>query len=338
MKHLQIAFAGRASAGRLRRASLALGLGLLASGWSGLLAAQGFPSRPIKIIVPYASGGGVDIVARSLAEGITKEFGHTVVVENKTGAASNVGSAFVAKSEPDGHTLLMASNANAVNVSLYKSMPYDPVRELTPVTLVGRVPMVLLTGPNSPFKTAGDAVAAARAKPGSINFGSGGAGTSEHLTSELFKRKTGITAVHVPYRGGAAVYPDLVSGQIHLFFNNQLQAMPFITSGQVRVLGISSATRSKQLPDVPTLIEQGAPDLVTGAWWGVMGPGNLSPEVVAVLSQMINRVLLTPAVSGRLESLGAERAGGPQTAFRDFFSREMAVWSEIIKAEKIVVE
>lgn len=300
--------------------------------------AQPYPSKPIRVIVPYAAGGGVDIVTRTLAEGLTREFGHAVVVENRTGAGSNVGSTFVAKSDPDGYTLLMGSNANAVNNSLYANMQYDAAKELAPVVLVGRVPMVLLTGPNSAFKSVRDVVDRARAKPGSLNFGSGGAGTSEHLTSELFKRRADITAVHIPYRGGAAVYPDLISGQVDLLFNNQLQAMPFIQSGQVRALGIASATRSAQLPNVPTLVEQGVPEFYSGAWWGIMGPGGLPSDIVRQLNQMLNTVIASPAVAKRLESLGAERGGGTPEQFRDFFRGEMATWSEIIKAEKIRAE
>lgn len=300
--------------------------------------AQAFPNRPIRLIVPYAAGGGVDIVGRGVAEGLTKMFGWIVSVENRTGAGSNVGSALVAKSEPDGYTLLVGSNANAVNISLYDSMPYDPVKELTPVVFIGRTPMVMLAAPSTSFRNVRDVVAEAKAKPGSINFGSGGSGTSEHLTYELFKRRAGIQGTHVPYRGGAAVYPDLISGRVQLFFNNQLQAMPFIKSGQVRAIGIANPKRSPQLPDVPTLDEQGISNFAASGWWCIMGPGNMPTALVNQINQAVNAVIDSPEFTKRLEGLGAERMGGSAQVLNDHFRNEMAVWAEIIKTEKIKVE
>ena len=297
-----------------------------------------FPLKPIKLIVPYAAGGGVDIVGRGLAEGLTRQFGWIVSVENRTGAGSNVGSTAVAKSDPDGYTLLVGSNANAVNISLYDSMPYDPVKELTPIVFIGRTPMVMLAAPSTPFKSVRDVVAEAKAKPGSLNFGSGGSGTSEHLTSELFKRRAGIQATHIPYRGGAAVYPDLMSGRVQLFFNNQLQAMPFINSGQVRAIGIANPKRSPQLPDVPTLDEQGIFGFAASGWWCIMGPGNMPAALVNQLNTAVNAVIDSPEFTKRLESLGAERMGGTPQFLNEYFRNEMSVWADIIKTEKIKVE
>lgn len=321
-----------------RTALAALIATVLGLGLDTAAQAQAYPSKPIRLIVPYTAGGGVDIVARTITGEIVRQTGYSMVVENRTGAGSNIGSTLVAKSEPNGYTLLMGSNANTVNNSLYSNMQYDASRDLIPIVLIGRVPMVLLSSPTGPFKTVREVIAYAKANPGALNFGSGGSGTSEHLTYELFKRRAGIEAQHVPYRGGAAVYPDLISGQVHLFFNNQLQASPFIQSGQVRALGLANAKRSPQLPDVPTMAEQGVANLNTGGWWGIMGPTGIPQDIVKQLNQMGNAALAAPEVVKRLESLGAERLGGTPEQFREFFAAEVAVWSDIIKAEKIKVE
>jgi tripartite-type tricarboxylate transporter receptor subunit TctC len=312
----------------------------LLSAWlvTGPARAESFPDRPIKLIVPYAAGGGVDIVARAVGDGLGKHFNWTVVVENRTGAGSNVGSAVVAKAEADGYTLLMGSNANAVNGSLYTNMAYDPLTELTPIVLVGRVPMVLLASPSVPIKSVRELVTYARQHPGKLNFGSGGVGTSEHLTYELFRRRADIDVVHVPYRGGAAVYPDLIGGQVQFLFNNQLQAMSFIQAGTVRVLAIANSTRSAQLPDVPTMAEQGVADFVSVAWWGIMGPRGLPPEMMDAINRAVNAVLVAPELTERLASLGAERTGGTAAQFDRFFKSEATTWAAIVRAENIKVE
>ena len=222
--------------------------------------AQSFPSKPIKLIVPFAPGGGVDIVGRTLAENASKQSpGLTVVVENHTGAGGNVGSTSVAKAAPDGYTLLVASNSNSYNNFLYSNMQYDAAKDLAAVVHIARVPMVLLVSPSIPPKTVAEVIALAKAKPGTLNFGSGGNGTAEHMVYELFKRRTGIDALHIPYRGGAQVYTDLIGGQIQLMFNNQLGATQYIRSGQLRAAGITGQSRSPQLPDVCLLYTSPSP-------------------------------------------------------------------------------
>jgi len=232
--------------------------------------AQTYPDKTIRLIVPYGTGGGVDVVARTVADYISNKMGKTVVVENRAGAGGNVGSGFVVKSDPDGYTLLVASNSNAVNNSLYSNMAYDAAKDLTPITLIGTVPMVLLVSQTIAPKTVGEVIALARAKPGSLNVGSGGSGTGEHLAFEMFKRQNQIEAQHVPYRGGTAVYTDLMGGQIQLFFNNQLGASPYIRSGQLKAVGITGDQRSPNFPDLPTFAEQGSKTskpLSGGASW-----------------------------------------------------------------------
>lgn len=300
--------------------------------------AQGFPAQPIKFIVPFAPGGGVDIVGRTIAEGIAKTSGHAVVVENRTGAGGNVGSTAVARAAPDGYTLLIGSNSNTYNNFLYSNMQYDAARDLQAVVQIARVPMVLLVSPSIAPKTVGEVVALAKAKPGALNFGSGGNGTSEHLAYELFKRRTGIDAQHIAYRGGAQVYTDLIGGQIQLFFNNQLGAMQYVRGGQLRAAGITSPKRSAQLPDVPTFTEQGFPDFIVSVWWGVMGPAGMPKPVVEQLNQIINAAIASPDVTRRLESQGAQPVGGSPEQLAAFFALERATWQAVIRDAGIKIE
>ncbi len=297
--------------------------------------AQSYPDKTIRLIVPYGSGGGVDVVARTVADYISNKMAKTVVVENRAGAGGNVGSGFVVKSDPDGYTLLVASNSNAVNNSLYKNMAYDASKDLTPITLIGTVPMVLLVSPTVSAKSATEVVALARAKPGSLNVGSGGSGTGEHLAFEMFKRQNNIDAQHVPYRGGTAVYTDLMGGQIQLFFNNQLGASPYIRSGQLKAVGITGDQRSPQFPDLPTFAEQGFKDFKAFVWWGIMGPAGIAPARLAEINTLFTTAIRSPEVRARLESLGAVPAGSSAAEFSSFFNNEISVWSSLIKDAKI---
>jgi tripartite-type tricarboxylate transporter receptor subunit TctC len=294
--------------------------------------AQGFPARPIRIIVPYAPGGGVDIVARALGQELTRRLGQQIVIENKTGAGGNIGTDAVAKATPDGYTLLIASPANAVNPTLYSKLPFDPVRDLTPVALIASVPAVLLAGPALPGKSVKDIVALAKAKPGTLTFGSGGSGTTEHLAGEMLKTQAGIDMLHVPYKGGAAVLPDLISGQISLFFVNQLFALPYIKAGTVRALGVASDERSAALPDIPTFAESGFPDFRVSVWYGIMAPVATPKQIVAQLNREIVAALGSPAMSERLQAMSAKPLPGTPAQFGAFFSDEMARWARVVKS------
>ena len=253
--------------------------------------AQDYPNRPVRMIVPYTAGGGVDVVARLVSAELAKRLGQPIVVENKVGAGSNIGSDAAAKAAPDGYTLLMASPANAINMSLYRKMPYDTVRDLAPVALIGSVPSVLTINPALPAKTIQEFVALAKAKPGTLNYGSGGNGTSEHLAAEMFKAMAAINMVHVPYKGGAAAMTDVIGGQIDAMFSNQLGAMPHIKSGTLRVLGVADASRSPALPNTPTFAESGYPEFLVTVWWGVMTPAGTPKVVVERLNKEINAAL-----------------------------------------------
>ncbi len=331
-----------AHAGRLRRRAgrfLLAAIGALAVLASHLPAeAQSFPSQQIHLIVPFSPGGAVDVIGRTIGDALAKQSGHAVVVENKTGAGGNIASGFVARANPDGYTLLVASNSNAYNDFLYANAVYDPAKDLLRVVQIAQVPMVLLATPKLPVKNLQEVIALAKSKPDTLNFGSGGNGTSEHLVYELFKRRTGIKVAHVPYRGGGQVYPDLISGQIQFFFNNQLGAMPHLKSGQLRAVGLTGEERSKQLPDLPTFAEQGMPDFIATVWWGLMAPAGTPGTVVADLNRMVNEALKSPEVAKRLEGLGAEAIGGSPDQYEKFFAAERATWQQVIKDAGIKVE
>ena len=311
-----------------------LGLGLLSS----TAHAQAYPNKPIKLIIPFNAGGALDIVGRLLASELSKQFNQTVVVENKAGAGGNIAASFVAKSDPDGYTLLMGSTGNSVNKSLYGNLNYDPDKDLTPVGIVGQMPNVLLAHKSVPVKNINELIALSKSNPTSLNFASGGSGTSEHLAAALFNLQAGTTIPHIPYRGGAPATTDLMSGQVQLMFTNQITAISAMQSGNVKVLGNASASRSPSLPDTPTFIEQGMKGFLVAVWWGVFGPGNLSPELVDRLNQAINASVKMPEMTAKLDSMGATPMTMSAAEFKAFFGQESARWAETVKSAKIKVE
>jgi tripartite-type tricarboxylate transporter receptor subunit TctC len=293
--------------------------------------AQIYPSKPVRLIVPYAPGGGVDIVARALGQELTKRLGQQIVIENKTGAGGNIGSDAVAKATPDGYTLLIASPANAVNPSLYANMPFNPARDLVPVALVATTPAVLLVGPALPVRSIKELVALAKAKPGTLNFGSGGSGTTEHLAGEMFNAQAGLNLVHVPYKGGAAALPDLISGQISLFFVNQTFALPYIKAGTIKALGVASDERSAALPDVPTFAEAGFADFRVSVWYGIMAPLGTPQEIITRLNREIVAALASPEMRERLQTMSLKPLPGTPAEFASFFAAEMTRWARVVK-------
>jgi tripartite-type tricarboxylate transporter receptor subunit TctC len=300
--------------------------------------AQSYPAKPIRLIVPYAPGGGVDIVARAVGQELGKRINQPVVVENRTGAGGNIGSETVAKAPPDGYTLLMASPANTINSSLYTKMPYDPLRELAPIALIASVPTVLLANRSLPVQNVKQLVALAKARPGALTYGSGGSGTTEHLAGEMFKSSAGIDMLHVPYKGGAQVMTDLMGGQIALMFVNQLAALPQVKADKVKALGVASGERSPALPGVPTFAESGFPDFKVSVWWGVMGPGGLSKDVVTHLNREIVAALASPEMKERLQTMSARPIGGTPGEFAAFFADETTRWARVVKASGAKVD
>jgi tripartite-type tricarboxylate transporter receptor subunit TctC len=305
---------------------------------SGLLAlatnaaAQTYPAKPIRMIVPYAPGGGVDIIARTTAQALSKRVAQQVIVDNRTGGGGNVGSDAVAKSAPDGYTLLMASPANTINPSLYAKMPYDPMRDLAAVALIASVPAVLLANRSLPVTSVKQLVALAKSKPGALTYGSGGSGTTEHLAGEMFKSLAGIDMLHVPYKGGAQVITDVIGGQIALMFVNQVGALPHIQGGKVKGLAVAGNARSPALPEVPTFVESGYKDFVVSVWWGVMGPAAMPKDIVSQLNREIVAGLSSAEMKERLQTMSAQPIGGTAERFAVFFAAETKRWAPIVKA------
>lgn len=312
----------------LRVACIAAAAATFASG----AIAQSYPAKPIRLVVPYAPGGGVDIIARATAQELTKRLGQQIIVDNRTGAGGNIGSDTVAKAPPDGHTLLMASPANTINPSLYAKMPYDPLRDLIPIALIGSVPSVMVANPSLPVQDIKQLIALAKAKPGALTYGSGGSGSTEHLAGEMFKSFARIDLLHVPYKGGAQVMIDLIGGQVALMFSNQLGVLPHIKGGKLKALGVASAERSTALPDVPTFAEAGFPDFKVSVWWGVMGPAGMPKEIVNRLNREIVAGLSSPEMGGRLQTMSAQPIGGTPEQFAAFFAAETKRWAPIVKA------
>ena len=293
--------------------------------------AQAYPSRPLTIIVPYAAGGSLDAVTRILAKSMTTRLGQTVLVENKAGAGSNIGAAYVAKSPPDGYTLFLASPATAINVSLYSQLSYDPEKDLAPVSLVTAVPSVLIVPASSPYKSVAELVTFAKANPGKLNYSSGGAGSSEHLGSEMFKFYCGVDVTHIPYKGGAPAMTDLMAGQVSMMFSNRIGALPHIRSGKLRALGVADSVRSPQLPDVPTFVEAGYPDLKVLVWSGIMAPAGTPPAVLNRLHAVITESMQASDMKAQMDEMGVTIASGGPKEFGEFLRREIALWRPIVK-------
>jgi len=305
---------------------------LAALGMRTAHAADAYPTRPLTMVVPYAPGGGVDTVGRIVAKTLGDQLGQSVIVENKAGAGSNIGSNFVAKSAGDGYTLLMASPATAVNVSLYKHMPFDPARDLRPITLVGKAPSVMIVTNDVPAKTLHEFIDLARKQPGKLSFGSGGIGTSEHLAGEMLKSMADINILHVPYRGGSTVIVDLISSHISAMITNQITAATLVNAGKVRALAVANDKRSPVLPDVPTFAEEGYPDYRVSVWWGVMAPTSTPNALVAKLDGAIRAAIVTPEAKQRLTPMGVQILGQGPEEFGAFLADETSRWAKIVKA------
>ncbi len=294
--------------------------------------AQTYPTKPVAIIVPYAAGGSLDVVTRILARSLTTRLGQTVLVENRAGAGSNIGAAYVAKSTPDGYTLFLASPATAINVSLYGKLNYDPEKDLTPVSLLTAVPSVLLVHPSAPYKSIAELVAHAKQNPGKLNYSSGGAGSSEHLGSEMFKFYAGVDVTHIPYKGGAPALADLMGGQVTMMFSNRIGALPHIRSGKLRALGVADGVRSPQLPEVPTFVEAGYPDLKVLVWSGIMAPTGTPAAIVNRLHAVITEAMQAPEMKAQMDDMGVTIASGGPAQFGEFLKSQIAQWRPIVKA------
>lgn len=298
-----------------------------------------WPSRPLTYVVPFAAGGTTDVLARVIGEKLSRALGQPVVVENKPGAGGNIGSEFVARAAPDGYTILGGTiSSHAINVSLYARMPYDPERSFTPVTQIGNLANVLAVNAESPIRTIQDLIVAAKERPGALTFASSGAGTSQHLSGELFRRLAGVEITHVPYKGSAPALQDLLGGHVALVFDNVVAVAPLIKSGKVRPLGVSTLQRIGAFPDIPTIAEAGLPGYEVVSWQGIFAPAGTPQDVVRRLNEEIVRILKMPDVLERMEALGLEPVGNTSEEFARFQRAEIAKWARVIKESGLKAE
>jgi tripartite-type tricarboxylate transporter receptor subunit TctC len=310
---------------------------LLAS--AGALAAEPYPSKPIKLIVPFPAGGTTDLVARTVGQEMTKTWGQQVVVENRPGAGGNIGSEAAAKSPADGYTLLMGTvGTHGINPSLYKKLPYDAVKDFAPITLATSGPNILVVHPSLPAKSVKELIAYAKANPGKLNFASSGNGTSIHLCGELFKTKTGVQMTHVPYKGSAPALTDLIGGQVQLMFDNMPSAWPHVKTGKLRALAVTTAKRSQTAPDLPTIAESGVPGFDATSWFGLLAPAGTPKEIVTKLNKEAVRILKMPEVKERLLAQGAEPVGNSPEQFAAHIKAEIEKWRKVVEASGAQVD
>lgn len=293
--------------------------------------AQGYPSRPIRIVVPFAPGGGADIIARILGQKMTENWQQQVVVDNRAGASGNIGAEIVAKAMPDGYTLLMASSALAINPSVYKSVPYDALKDFAPITQPGLLPNILVVHPSVPVKTVKDLVALAKSKPGQLSYASAGAGTGTHLAAEMFKIMAGVDMVHVPYKGGGALIADLLGGQVALTFATLPSVMPYVKAGRLRAVAMTTAKRWAGLPDVPTVAESGFRGFEISTWIGLLAPAGTSKDVVNKLHGEVVRILRLADVRERFNGLGIEPVGDTPDHFSQYIRNELVKYAKVVK-------
>ena len=294
--------------------------------------AQAYPTRPIKLVVPFPPAGSTDLSARAVAGKLGERLGHPVVIENKPGAGGNIGADQVAKAAPDGYTLLVGTvGTHAINPSLYSKMPYDHLKDFAPVILLSTTPNVLVVYAGWPVKSVPDVIREAKAKPGEITFASSGSGTSIHLSGELFKSMAGLQMTHIPYKGSGPMQIDLISGQVNMSFDNLSAAMAQIKAGKLRALAVTGAARSPMLPDIPTVAEAGLPGYEATSWNAVFAPAGTPREIVDRLAREIDAILKSPDTRKFFAEQGAEAGGGTPAQLADFVRSETAKWSKVVK-------
>ena len=324
-------------------ALLALGLGATGTAYAQ---ASPWPAKPVRIVVPFAAGGTTDILARAIAPELGKAFGQQFIVDNRGGAGGNIGAELVARSAPDGYTLLMGTvGTHGINRALYKQLPYDPIKDFAPVTLVASVPNVMVMNTEKArslaINTVQDFIRYAQANPGKLNMASSGNGTSIHLAGELFKSMTGTYMLHMPYRGSAPALLDMVGGNMDVMFDNLPSSMAHIKGGKLKALAVTSAKRSTALPDVPTVEEAGGPALKgfeASSWFGLLAPAGTPADIVQRVQQEVAKALATPAVKERLLSQGAIPGGNTSAEFASLIDREHRKWAQVVKASGAKVD
>jgi tripartite-type tricarboxylate transporter receptor subunit TctC len=300
--------------------------------------AQAWPSRGLRIVVPFAPGGSTDIFARLVGDRLATALGQPVVIDNRPGAGGNIGADAVAKAPPDGYTLLMATTGvMAINNAMYKNLSYDAEKDLKPVIYIASITNVLIVPADSPLKSAGDVITAAKAAPGKLSFASSGAGSSTHMSAELFRLMTGTELLHIPYKGSGQAMPDVISGRVSMMFENMPGAVGHIKSGKVRVLAVTGLQRTPALPDVKTVAESGVPGYESLSWSGIAAPAATPPEIVARLNREINAILASPDMRQKLAEQGADAVGGTPEAFGEHIARERQKWAKVVRDAAIVI-
>lgn len=300
--------------------------------------AQTYPTRPIRLVVPYPAGGTTDILARPLAQKLTEIFGKQIVVDNRGGANSIIGTDLVVRSEPDGHTLLMGTTATSSNAGLYEKLPYDTLKQIAPVSLVASTPYFLFAHASVPASNVKELIALARSKPGQINFGSAGIGGTPHLAGEMFNVMAGIKLVHVPYKGTAPAVADLVAGQVQLMFVGLPTTGQFVKSGKLKILGVADPKRSSFMPDVPTIAESGLTGFEAASWFGVMAPSGTPSAILDRIAGEIKNIVTAPEMRERFLAIGAEPVWNTPREFARFFRQDVALWAKIVKASGAKVQ
>jgi tripartite-type tricarboxylate transporter receptor subunit TctC len=313
----------------------AAGLVIPAASW----AEDKYPSKPITLVCPYAPGGNADLRSRQIGKFISEALGQPVLVDNKAGAGGNIGTGMIAQAKPDGYVIGMGNFAPlAVNPSMFEKLSFDPAKDLTPICLIEKGPLVLMVRPDSKFKSVKDIVTFAKANPGKLTFASGGLGGSHHLSGELFKQIAGIDMTHVPYKGGSLATVDLLGGQVDMMFEQMYSAAPNLRSGKLRPLAITSKVRSPLFPDIPTMQEAGVPGFEVQNWQGLIGPAHLPPALVKLLNETCNKALADPMIRKQMLEQGNEIGGGTPEQFAAFAKSEEARWGKVVKAGHIKPE
>jgi tripartite-type tricarboxylate transporter receptor subunit TctC len=322
-----------------RGISVAALVSLAASlGFAGGAAAENYPARPIRLVVPFAPGGPADVIGRIISQQLNMILGQGIVIENRGGAGGTIGARFAAMADPDGYTLMFANTSTmSINPAVYRRLDYDPEKAFAPVALIGTTANILVVKPALPVKSVAELIRYGNANPGKLSYSTPGAGTPPHMIGEMFKQRTGLDITHVPYKGGGSSTQDVVSGQVSLTFENPAVTLPLVMAGQLRALAVTSDARNPRMPDVPTLSET-IPGFLSASFTGMVAPAGVSPAIIVMLNAAINEGLKTPAVQATLDQLSVDVKPGTPEEFGAFLAAERAKWQEVAKAAKIQLD
>jgi tripartite-type tricarboxylate transporter receptor subunit TctC len=319
------------------RFSVRLAAALLAGALSSAAFAQSYPAKPIRLVVPLAPGGGGDLIARMIAQKISEPLGQTVIVDNRPGGSTIIGTEIVARAQPDGYTLVMATSSHGINPALYK-LPFDPVKDFTGVCLFATAPMMLTVHPNVPAKNVRELIAVAKANPGKLNYASSGTASIPHLAGELFNLSAGVKTVHIPYKGSGPALTDLLGGQVDMMFASPVPTIPHVKSGRLRAIAVASPQRSRAMPELPTIAESGLPGFEAGSFYIVLGPAHMPAAIVSKLNEEMNKAAQLADVRERLSGEAAVVVGGTPQQATAFLEAEIARWNKVVKAAGIKLE